>query len=516
MSVPDVPGVYGKLPLLGDFVSRRLPTSFVQTWDAWLQSAISASREQLGTEWIEAYVTSPIWRFILSPGNCGERASAGILMPSVDKVGRYFPLTLATLLGESEACPQLFVTAATWFDSLEHLALSALENDFKLDEFDQRLQERLLPPPLMAPRPANTPGKLDIAFQTEMETLERLPDALIELGGCLLAHLFPAYSLWCTHGSEQMKPALLVYSGMPPAGAFCDFLIGTRQPNTEGGSSYGLPSLTAPIPAHVLRPKPPRETSSDMPIKWHSCGCSTAGKVRELNEDAYLENPDKGVWAVADGMGGHLAGDEASKAVIDALGAIPASDVLETLSASAAECLQRTNTALIKRARQETPDQIMGSTVVVMLAVSRRCASLWAGDSRLYRYRSGLLSQLTRDHSLASEMAPQAHRFPGELPESAQRNIVTRALGAVPELAVDRISFDARPGDIYLLCTDGLIKELHPHEIAEILSQFDCEGSSRSLIDLALARGARDNVTVVVVTAEGHPEPDVNNAKHTL
>jgi type VI secretion system protein ImpM len=139
MTTAVVPGLYGKLPILGDFVSRRLPASFVQRWDAWIQQALSASREQLDARWLDTYLTSPIWRFVLSPGICGEKAVTGVLMPSVDRVGRYFPLTLAAMLDEPRIPSQLFVTAADWFDTLEQLALSALEDDINFDGFDRKL-----------------------------------------------------------------------------------------------------------------------------------------------------------------------------------------------------------------------------------------------------------------------------------------------------------------------------------------------------------------------------------------
>ena len=507
MFIPVAPGLYGKLPILGDFVSRRLPASFVQTWDAWLQAALCASREQLGPEWLEVYLTSPIWRFVLSPGNCGDKASAGILMPSVDKVGRYFPLTLAAILNELEELPNLFVTAAAWFDTLEHLALSALEDDVKFDEFDRKLQEQLLPLPLLPTRKSNARssherGKSDIAFQTEMEKLELIPDALIELSACLLAQFFPVYSLWSTNGSKQMKPSFLVCRGLPPANAFSDFLTGKWQRYEGCSPNAGSASLPKPSLPEAYGSYLSREDNAGISIKWRSYALSTVGKVRDLNEDAYLENSESGLWAVADGMGGHLAGDEASKAVVDALRSISASNTLETLSADVTACLQGTNTELLRRAKAKKQNQIMGSTVVVMLAVGKRCASIWAGDSRLYRYRGGLLSQLTRDHSLVTEISRQDEFSPYALSEKALSNIVTRALGAVPELAVDIITFEAKPGDTYLLCSDGLLKEVNPQEIAEILSRSECNESSRALIGLSLERGARDNVTVIVVSAE--------------
>jgi len=309
-----------------------------------------------------------------------------------------------------------------------------------------------------------------------------------------------------------MKPSFLVYSGLPPAKAFSGLLTGEWQRYEGSGPSTESISLTKMGPTETSGAARARAANTGASTKWSSHAGSTVGKVRDLNEDAYLENPEIGLWAVADGMGGHLAGDEASRAVVDALQVVSASDSLETFSANVTECLRKANTELLKRAQEKKQNQIMGATVVVMLAVGKHCASIWAGDSRLYRYRSGLLSQLTRDHSLVSEMSGQTPTSSRALAGKTFSNMVTRALGAVPDLALDIITFESRPSDIYLLCSDGLIKELKPHEIAEILGRLDCHESSRALIDLALARGARDNVTVIVVTAEDESKSPGNNS----
>jgi type VI secretion system protein ImpM len=495
---PVAPGLYGKLPILGDFVSRRLPAEFIRPWDVWIQAALSASRAHLGAHWLEIYLTSPIWRFVLGPGNCGKAALAGILMPSVDKVGRYFPLTLAAVIDDPRQAPAgLMTTAASWFDDLEQLALSALTNDIRLDDLDRELQERRLSPAPTAP-PATGCGtgarNGHLIFQTGMEKLDRLADAFTELNARLLPRSWPAFTLWSTNGSERLGPSLVVYDGLPPAEDFSCFLTGRW-------SSRGNPH-----PIETCASIRPRGAGSGTAIRWRSSARTTAGKVRELNEDAFLEKPESGLWAVADGMGGHLAGDEAAGAVVDALGSVSPEDTIGSFSASVAARLENTNAELLRRSRKNDPHQIMGSTVVVMLAVGRHCAALWAGDSRLYRLRGGLLSQLTRDHSMISEIELQGAPRPDTPAGNALSNIVTRALGAEPELALDTLAFEARPGDSYLLCSDGLVKEIRPREITDIISGPDCNASSRALIDLALARGARDNVTVVVITAEADTE----------
>ncbi|MEM9058383.1 MAG: type VI secretion system-associated protein TagF, partial [Pseudomonadota bacterium] len=130
------PGFYGKLPGLGDFVSRRLPSAFIDAWDAWLQSVIAGSRAQLGEHWINTYLSSPLWRFALPPGLAGGLAWAGVLMPSVDRVGRFFPLTVASALPATANPLAVLSSAGAWFEAAETLALSALDADaFEMERF---------------------------------------------------------------------------------------------------------------------------------------------------------------------------------------------------------------------------------------------------------------------------------------------------------------------------------------------------------------------------------------------
>lgn len=502
----DAPGFYGKVPIVGDFVSRRLPAEFIQSWDAWLQGALSASRETLGSQWLDHYLISPIWRFVLSPGSCATAAWSGILMPSVDKVGRYFPLTLAGVVNESDLLPSLFVKAASWFETLEELALSALQDDLDLDELDQQLSGLAFSPPSSSEARYHPGSDLHVrqdhhGFYIKMNQLEQLPSALMQLHADLLNHFFPVYSLWCTRGSQQMKPALRAYQGMPPSALYAEFLSdpGRSGNGCEAGAQTPVswpPAARGEIDAPLVR-----GVQSDAALGWRSCARTTIGKRRQINEDAYLERPDIGLWAVADGMGGHWAGDVASKATVDALDTLRGSDQLQTWIGDVTACLHQINEELITMAHSRGDGQIMGTTVVSMLAVGNRCAAVWAGDSRLYRYREGMLSQLTNDHSLLAELAQQQDAPPGEVAEAAYGNVVTRALGADAELLLDTITYEAKRGDIYLLCSDGLVKEVHDPEIATLLSHGSCQESSQALIDLALERGGRDNVTVIVVHA---------------
>lgn len=504
------PGFYGKVPIIGDFISRRLPSHFVRPWDEWLQVALARSREQLRSEWLDIYLTSPIWRFILSPGTCGTEACAGVLMPSVDRVGRYFPLTLAAFIRQKELLPRLFFVGAEWFGKLESLALSVLEEEFDLEQFDRDLQnqvlEAFLPPDETSgsgdeQRQVDSQAETQKLSQNKVEAAGKTGQAFANLNACLASMFKPDYSIWCTSGSEMVKPSLLVFDGLPPPASFTEFLAG--------------PKGTWKNAAFCLISQSDNRDNSDMDwlfdgsghaagnpaaAAWSSSGVSDVGHVRKINQDAFIERSETGLWAVADGMGGHKAGEDASKAVVDALQTLsPVGSNLERFSAAVVVRLKQVNSELIEMARKFGSGEIVGSTVVVLLAAGNRCAAVWAGDSRIYRYRDRTLVQLTEDHSLVAELSRMGVNSREELAEGPVSSVLTRALGAEEHIEIDVIMSEAKEGDVYLLCSDGLTREVSSGEIAEILSKRDCDKSARELIDLALSRGARDNVTVVVV-----------------
>jgi protein phosphatase len=238
--------------------------------------------------------------------------------------------------------------------------------------------------------------------------------------------------------------------------------------------------------------------SCDAAFLWTSAAQTDVGRVRSRNEDAYLAQPQRGLWAVADGMGGHAFGDVASRTVVDALDQLPPSASLSRLVDAAREKIMQVNGALRAEARaRHVP--VMGSTVVVLLACGTEAACLWAGDSRIYLYRQGRLQQLTRDHSQAAAL--QA-RGVDATTASVGANMITRAVGASDTLDVEATTLSTRDGDIFLLCSDGLSNPVPEQDIRETLGCGDCAQAAQTLVGLALANGGRDNVTVVVVRAD--------------
>ncbi|MFM0110856.1 PP2C family protein-serine/threonine phosphatase [Paraburkholderia nemoris] len=236
-------------------------------------------------------------------------------------------------------------------------------------------------------------------------------------------------------------------------------------------------------------------------FRWTSSARSDAGRVREINEDACLAQPEPGRWAVADGMGGHAVGDLASRLVIDALSRLTPPLAMKTCIADARARLQKANRQLRDEAARRQVQRI-GSTVVVLLACDRFCGYLWAGDSRLYLYREGQLRQLTRDHSQVEELKSLGVITDEEARHHPAQHMITRAVGATDLLELDDDAIEVADGDVFLLCSDGLSNEISDEEILGVLTTVTCERASDELVDLAIARGGRDNVTAVVVHAE--------------
>lgn len=239
-------------------------------------------------------------------------------------------------------------------------------------------------------------------------------------------------------------------------------------------------------------------------LRWTSASCSHVGLVRQVNEDACLALPEQGLWAVADGMGGHARGDVASRLVIDHLNRLEGLGCLRERLAAAQRLLASANRQLLAEAALRRT-RIIGSTVVVLLAVESQGACLWAGDSRLYLLRQGRLQQLTRDHSQLEKFREQAQGALGGSVTPPARNLITRAVGAGAELDLEESHFIIQDGDTFLLCSDGLSNELSEGEIGDALLAGHCRQAAENLVDRALHRGGHDNVTAVVVRAE---DPD--------
>lgn len=254
-----------------------------------------------------------------------------------------------------------------------------------------------------------------------------------------------------------------------------------------------------------------QDTTYRRPIHWSHCSATDAGKVRKLNEDALVAKPELEHWAVADGMGGHKVGDVASNEIVRALSELKVPEGLPEAVDSVEDCLLAVNRQLQEYARQHLEGATMGSTLVDLLIRGRVGVCLWAGDSRLYRFRKRQLTQISRDHSQVEDMLQMGLLNAEEARHHQCSNVITRAVGVEEHLSLDLRVFDVQLGDLYLLCSDGLHGVLEPEVITDILACRDPEQSVDQLMAAALEAGAPDNVTVIVL--KGEPGP-LSNVRH--
>jgi protein phosphatase len=233
-----------------------------------------------------------------------------------------------------------------------------------------------------------------------------------------------------------------------------------------------------------------------------SAGVTNPGRVRTHNEDAFLDAPDRRLWVVADGMGGHSAGDEASAMIVERMGKVEPADDMADFVDKVDSALSAVNDDLRKHA-QERNVALIGATVVAMLGGKDFTAITWAGDSRVYRFQGGKLERLSRDHSTAQELMDTGQFSAAQLAGKQQGNTITRAVGGEPHLYLDWMVAGFATGTQFLLCSDGLTKEVPEPKIEEAFQKnMPPKELAESLVEAALAAGGRDNVTVVVVRAE--------------
>jgi len=228
-----VAGYFGKMPVRGDFLSHGLPREFVDPWDDWIQLALETSRNQFSDSWLEIYLTSPLWHFALAPAVCGDTPWAGVLMPSVDAQGRYYPLTIAAAVDSGSNITTVLSTLQPWFMKIEELARSCLDDGFDLATFEQEMQ--LLEAPGGGGGNASLyendsgDGRLLNAWRYGLASPAQLMNACPALLQELMNRLFFTYSLWWTAGSARVSPTSLICQGLPPPEGYAAMLDGEWQ-----------------------------------------------------------------------------------------------------------------------------------------------------------------------------------------------------------------------------------------------------------------------------------------------
>jgi serine/threonine protein phosphatase PrpC len=235
-------------------------------------------------------------------------------------------------------------------------------------------------------------------------------------------------------------------------------------------------------------------------FEFESVALSDVGKVRKVNEDRVLEHPDAGLWAVADGMGGHRAGDVAATRLIDTLAGVRHTGSGYACLADMVSSVEQVN-AEIFGGQVRANLAPSGTTLVALLVHEEHYACIWAGDSRAYLIRDGAITTITHDHSLVQDLVDQ-----GLIPAASRRlhpqaHVISRAVGSSSTIELDRRFGIIAEGDVFLLCSDGLTACMDDHELAEAFRAGELTRAAEALMDRALGRQAADNVSFVAVRA---------------
>lgn len=210
-------GIYGKLPAHGDFVQRNLPGGFITPWDDWLQRAVHGAREVVGEPWLDYYLTSPIWRFAFSAGVVDAHVWAGILVPSVDSVGRYFPMTLAASRPSGENPFSIMYENEAWYQSLSDLAIETLQHNLQVDEVLERF-------PLYTDSASAVTCDAGVGGMTVLKGGSVPTDSYAQLLNKLTKNNVSSFSLWWCGGSQHLAPTTMLCPGLPDPSNYISML----------------------------------------------------------------------------------------------------------------------------------------------------------------------------------------------------------------------------------------------------------------------------------------------------
>lgn len=239
-----------------------------------------------------------------------------------------------------------------------------------------------------------------------------------------------------------------------------------------------------------------------MTFRIRSAGVSDPGLKREANEDSMLIDDDHSLWVVADGMGGHKNGAFASSQAIGRLAELEFETDFDTALQRTADCIYSANQQIYHADGGPDARGTMGTTIVSLLIREKRFAILWVGDSRAYIYRRGGLFQLSTDHTHVQELVDGGLLDPSEAEHHPMAHVLSRALGVQETVQVDIVEDTLEPGDVFLLCSDGLTGPVNDERIREIIESNDSDAAVEKLIQAAHANGAPDNVSVALIAIE--------------
>ncbi len=450
---PGAAGFFGKVPEQGDFVASRFDRGLREPLDRWAQAALAHCRRVRGERWKDAFLAMPPFRFVLGAHLVGGEPAIGVMVASVDRVGRPFPLFLSQRLSGHRGPTRLLARQQRWFEDAEALAVSARGSVLRLDDLDRRLTHLVPEPP--APDPALSAGR----------EADR--------------------SFWWTEGADRRRFAA---QGFPAPEEFDRFLGEApdpppeqpRQMQEQQRAASALPG----VPAMGRAPRPtalPNAASAPPFVRPASVShASHEGTRLRINVDALLSAEDGHLYAIVGGHGSLTATPAAARLVVDRLGRLTASPRVADLAAETKGALGSAST-LLRRDGGETPDG--GVAAVVLALAPDGYAVVWAGDMRCYLLRDGMMRCLTRDH----------------VGIGLDRRL-SRSVGGAAQFACDVVSGGLQAGDRFLLSSASLTRALPERDVATRLIGAESDEAAQALVEDALVAGVRENVSTIVVT----------------
>jgi serine/threonine protein phosphatase PrpC len=233
-------------------------------------------------------------------------------------------------------------------------------------------------------------------------------------------------------------------------------------------------------------------------MKFDTGAVTHVGKVRTVNEDSFASHPEFGVWAVADGVGGYEAGEVASQLIAESISSIGPPVSADDQLARFIERITRSNDE-IRQLAQERDGAFMGSTIAAVLIADNQFNCVWSGDSRVYRIRDRAIEQISHDHSEVQELLDKGVLTEEEAKDWPRRNVITRAVGVFDDPELDIREGAIENGDVFVLCSDGLTGHVSDEEICAMIENKRPQAACDELVETTLSRGAKDNVTVIIV-----------------
>lgn len=384
-------GFYGKLPCKGDFLQRRVSQEFVDAWDPWLQQSLHVSRQQLQDRWLDVYLTSPVWRFALAAGVCGSGAYAGVMLPSVDRVGRYFPLTLVTQLSTEDCLLEVAGEAGRqWFEAAETLALGALQaHDLDLAVFDE--QVTTLGAPSFEPAASESAhlrellqnsqfGQRPGHWQVPLASVTSLQRAANVFASRELERSLRPLALWWTDGSDLVAPCWLCSRGLPPVGGFAALLAGSW--DGFGWESIGAAMAAVAVAdfAPAVAAPDPEPSVAERPVEMIAEQAALTRRPGSVPRVYFVSRPELGIRGLTCSAELDARNVALAQSMADALHDISATGSL----ASLVEEVRRTLQAVRNQGSRPTGD--VG--VVVFLTRPDECAVVCAGGALAIRMRA--------------------------------------------------------------------------------------------------------------------------------